>query len=93
MRPQDVISPRRSVSELDVIVEEKDFSMASLKWNGKSRIAIRWNGEGESMGFPVSRGHPTWFVIPKQVALEYAQKSNNHKLEAVIRASSDDPFA
>lgn len=61
-----------------------DYSIAKVKYDGGDEgIAMRWNvssaeyenprkqnGEIECIGNPVSRGFPTWFVLPIKVGEE-----------------------
>jgi hypothetical protein len=45
------------------------WSAARLGWCGEEKLGIRWNGdEGSGIGNPQSRGNPTWFVIPDELA-------------------------
>ena len=46
-----------------------------------------------TLAIPNRIGHLTWFIMPKEVALAYAQNLKNSKMENIIRASTDDPFA
>lgn len=92
MKPEKVVSPKSRISEVEVIMREKDFSIASFLWNGQKRIGIRWDGEGESIGYPHSRGYANWFVLPKEVALSYAMATKNAHAMHVIEASSDEKF-
>jgi hypothetical protein len=75
--PKTVLSPKVSVSELRVVfdggVSETDkpwsgWSLATLLWDGAPAAACRWNGEGEWIGTPSSRGLPTWFILPGPLA-------------------------
>ena len=93
MDAKKVVSPKSNASHVEVIYDNGEFAIAALQWNKKNRIAIRWNGSGDdSLGYPQSHSHPTWFVIPKEVALAYAQNLKNTQMESIIRASSDEPF-
>ena len=92
MDARKVVSPKSKVSHVEVIYDNGEFAIAALQWNKKNRIAIRWNGSSDSLGYPQSHSHSTWFVIPKEVALAYAQNLKNTQMESVIRASSDEPF-
>lgn len=41
-----------------------EFSVAYRKWENKeTRLAMRWNGEGEDIGYPSLGGNPMWFQI------------------------------
>jgi hypothetical protein len=80
--PNTVTSPRDCVSNIQVIYDggEESFSVASLYWGDKKRIAMRWNvserewsdpakvsGKKVCIGMPVSRGFPIWFVLPNEL--------------------------
>ena len=94
MDPKKVVSPKAKVSNVVVIHNDGEFAIATLQWNKENRIGIRWNGEGENnLGYPQSRKYPTWFIMPKSVALAYAYNINNPQLVAALRATSDKPFA
>jgi hypothetical protein len=70
--PRDVISPRSNWQLSDVLYESDDWSMAIGSWRNvdgswKRVLAQRWNGwEGSTKGNPVSRGFPTWFILPTE---------------------------
>lgn len=72
--PKEVMSPKKRVSgEIEVLVDkgERYWSLCKLTWDGESRIGIRWNGglnSTERIGNPQSRGKPTWFILPEEVA-------------------------
>lgn len=71
--PSTVLSPKDKISDLKVIINKEDFSIATFIYGKSRKIGIRWNETApENMGYPTSHGHPTWFVIPKEVALGYA---------------------
>lgn len=73
--PDMVISPKGRVEELKVIYDggEESWSLAKMKWDGENAVGIRWNGGSEDkkfpgIGNPQSRGVPTWFILPEEVA-------------------------
>jgi hypothetical protein len=72
--PQTVRSPRNRVGDVDVLYnssQQGGWSVARLEYDGHAdQIGIRWNGnEGEAgIGNPQSRGMPTWFVVPQELA-------------------------
>lgn len=48
-----------------IIYNNEDFSVAYGKWeNGEARLAMRWNGYGEEIGYPSQGGNPLWFQLP-----------------------------
>ena len=95
MRPENVIYPRKSIKDVKVLYtdETDNFSIASVLWNGDKRIAIRWNGGEDSLGYPQSRGKATWFILPQKVALAFAMSIGNAEMEQVIKASASKPLA
>ena len=88
MDARKVVSPKSNVSHVEVIYDNGEFAIAALQWNKKNRIAIRWNGSGDSLGYPQSHSHPTWFVIPKEVALGMA--AFQFAMEALRQADRND---
>ncbi|WP_187477728.1 hypothetical protein [Amniculibacterium sp. G2-70] len=79
--PKTIYSPRDMITDVDVIFEDHDtVSIAKIKWNDSNVIGIRWNialrewddtdkmnGTKECLGLPISRGYPTWFILPDQI--------------------------
>ena len=88
VKPENVCSPKKTISGVKILLDQgkgKDkFSIASLIWDNKSRIGIRWNGDDYSVGQPQSHGVPTWFILPKEIALSYAETINNVEMKAAI---------
>lgn len=72
--PQTVFTPKSLVKSVDVLYNsgECGWSVALLEYDGEERVGIRWNGSGDAeqtgMGNPQSRGKPTWFVVPQELA-------------------------
>ena len=73
--PHSVASPKNMVSDVEVIYDsgprESSWAVAKLRWDRRPAVGIRWNGElgaGKGIGNPQSRGLPTWFVIPDELA-------------------------
>jgi len=88
--PRMVISPKISVEKNSVRVlhdgrewEENDkwrgWSVAELVWDGQPAVGIRWNGDGENVGNPQSRGVPTWFILPEVLAKKVVEAVRSHK--------------
>jgi len=74
IKPENVISPQIYWKLEAVLYDagEGNPAIALGTWEEESVIAIRWNGtneEGKSLGNPQSSGHPTWFVLPKAIAI------------------------
>lgn len=92
MNPRDVVSPKYKMTLIEVLYENEDYAIASLLWENKLRIGIRWNGKGEKTGYPNSRGQATWFILPKAVALEYAKKIGDEKMICTIELSTEESF-
>lgn len=73
IEPKSVVSPKGLVSDLEVIFntgpKPNSWSVAKLRWGGESAVGIRWNGEDQGgVGNPQSRGNPTWFILPEELA-------------------------
>lgn len=56
----------------DVEARGGTWSIACGLWYDESGagcpvIAIRWNGEGDELGYPNSGGHATWLILPELV--------------------------
>lgn len=89
IKPETVYSPKGKVSQVEVLLNrgEDSFSIAALKWDNEPRIGIRWNGNRESIGQPQSCGYPTWFILPREIALSYADSIGDIEMKAVIERS------
>ncbi|MBW2104359.1 MAG: hypothetical protein JRH05_17300 [Deltaproteobacteria bacterium] len=75
VKPDLVISPKGRISDLTVIYDggENSWSLARMKWDGQETVGLRWNGGSNDprfpgIGNPQSRGVPTWFILPDEVA-------------------------
>jgi len=75
IKPDLVRSPKSSVSDLQIIYDagENSWALAKMKWDGEDTIGLRWNGGSEDpkfpgIGNPQSRGVPTWFILPDEIA-------------------------
>ena len=67
--PETVFSPRRYWTLIKVLENqgEERHALALGRWDGKARLAMRWNGSRENpIGNPQSRGLPTWFILPEE---------------------------
>jgi hypothetical protein len=80
--PEDVTSPQDAISKVEVIHDdgEDSVSIARITWFGTEMLAMRWNialrewDDPEKideskicLGMPVSRGYPTWFILPEKM--------------------------
>lgn len=94
MKPENVIYPLKNIKDVKVIYtdETDNFSIAAVLWNANKRIAIRWNGGGDNLGYPQSHGKATWFILPQKVALAFAISIGNAEMEQVIKTSTTTPF-
>lgn len=92
MNPTEVISPKSKVKKVYMVFNQKEegFALATLLYGESVRIGIRWNGEENELGYPHSHGYPTWFIIPKNVALYYAIKKNDKKMIEAFTDTADD---
>ena len=77
--PKSVISPKNKIkSEINIVIQEKGFTIATFIYGESRKIGIRWNETSPgNKGYPTSNGYPTWFVIPREVALGYARGIKN----------------
>ncbi len=73
--PNLVVSPKKWVSNLNVIYDggEHSWSLARMTWDGRESIGLRWNGGSDDkrfpgIGNPQSRGVPTWFILPDELS-------------------------
>lgn len=70
VNPREVNSPQSNWQLIEVLHESEDWSMAIGRWKSdddgtwRPVLAQRWNGWEGSKGNPISRGYPTWFVLP-----------------------------
>ncbi|CAM3484703.1 hypothetical protein FLLO111716_13635 [Flavobacterium longum] len=48
-----------------IIYDDGDFAVAYGIWEGRDeRLAMRWNGYGDDIGYPSQGGNPLWFQLP-----------------------------
>lgn len=71
--PQGVVSPKSRLSGPIEVLRNTGaggYSIARFQWDGVPAVGIRWNGEegAGDVGNPQSRGLPTWFILPGDVA-------------------------
>jgi hypothetical protein len=77
VNPRAVVSPQSNWQFIDVLYETDDWSMAVGRWKSDSDgtwrgvLAQRWNGWNGTKGNPISRGYPTWFVLPDDTYFLY----------------------
>jgi hypothetical protein len=67
MKPEEVISPVRNWKGIAILVNAGDYSFAVGFWDGRPVLSCRWNGDGDDIGNPQSRGKGTWFVLPSAI--------------------------
>ncbi|MDY6367467.1 MAG: hypothetical protein SPL13_03005 [Clostridia bacterium] len=92
MEARNVLSPKSKVKEIYNIFDFTDFTIATLKYGDSVRIGIRWNGEKDQLGYPQSHGYPTWFIIPKDVAVSYAKQIGDKDMAKILAETSDKPL-
>lgn len=81
VNPREVLSPVSNWQLIDVLYEAKWWSMAIGRWRDEEGtwrpvLAQRWNGDEGSKGNPVSRGYPTWFILPDETYSLYLNEGN-----------------
>jgi hypothetical protein len=76
--PWTVHSPRDRWTLIDILTQQggeqnNEWALALGRWTDESGttracLAMRWNGTHtlESKGNPISRGYPTWFILPSE---------------------------
>jgi hypothetical protein len=100
VKPEEVLGPKRSWQLFHVLFDGgpsgtglDEFTGASLaigRWEGKPKLAIRWNGGAENrIGNPQSRGVPTWFILPDHDALQILQSPLYNFSDAKMRFARD----
>ena len=64
MEPEKVKPAKFNVHT--IIYNNHGFSVAYGIWeNGKKkRMAMRWNGDGDDLGYPSQGANPLWFQLP-----------------------------
>lgn len=76
-RPQDVTSPQAHWQPDHVVLLDDGPASVAIAfgvWDKRSALVIRWNGNDERpLGNPQSSSHPTWFLLPRFLALAVAQ--------------------
>ncbi|MGI4729625.1 MAG: hypothetical protein ACRYGB_13710 [Janthinobacterium lividum] len=73
--PRKVDSPKSRIKRVVTVIDDgissrTDISIVELELkNGENPFGFRWNVSNWSpnpdLGFPSSRGKPTWFIVPK----------------------------
>lgn len=101
--PKTVLAPKNSVSDVEVVFNtgptKNSWSVARLRWEGEPAVGVRWNGgedENGSKGNPQSRGNPTWFIVPAELAgrvleeAEHLARQTSQSLAAGYREMAKD---
>ena len=90
--PYEVRSPMKRWRLIDVLINEEDWSLAVGDWDFDRVLACRWNGDAEHpKGNPVSRGEPTWFVLPSELVeaiLEIVPNEKKALAKALFKAAA-----
>jgi hypothetical protein len=94
--PETVVAPRSRVTAVEVLYNSGPggWSLARLDFDGEECLGIRWNGAEQEPGIgnPQSRGRPTWFVIPGELAAvirDEIEKFGNSKHAELLSAYSE----
>ncbi|MCR8560922.1 hypothetical protein KXD93_24910 [Mucilaginibacter sp. BJC16-A38] len=66
MKPEDVTPAKFHVHT--IIYNNDGFSVAYGVWEDdkSKRLAMRWNGNNEEIGYPSQGGNPLWFQLPNE---------------------------
>lgn len=89
-KPEDVKSPKKRWIIKEVIIKGTagECAYAVGLWDGRARIAFRWNGTDENpLGMPQSRGYPTWIVLdPKlyDIIISYLSDEEKNKVKLFL---------
>lgn len=96
VRPQEVTAPKEKIEILKILEDgtqtKKGYSVALVKWSGKTAIALRWDGDSlQEKGFPVTvnRYHPAWFVLPDRLTDLYSRDYREYQESIRFITSSD----
>ena len=56
-------------ADTKIIFDDGEFSAIWGKYDNGPRnvLGLRWNGSEDWIGFPSTRGVPTWFVVPTPI--------------------------
>jgi len=95
MDPNKATTPQKKIKSIKVVfTSPQGFSLALIQWGEAAtmRIGIRWDGEGESKGFPCVYGHPSWFILPKDMAISYCEQHGLPEVMAQVMLTSGEPF-
>jgi hypothetical protein len=100
IKPQEVLSPKNKVGGVLEVVHdpgEGQMAVARILWDEDECVALRWNGNSKQpLGNPMSRRHPTWFVVSGEVAdavltaARLAADKSSDGLQAQYRAMAAD---
>lgn len=76
--PCTVVSPKNRIQDIEIVYDsgptEGSWAVAKFLWDKEERVGVRWNGEPDTgVGTPQTRGVPTWFVLPEELALAVLQ--------------------
>ncbi len=89
MPSKEKVTPKKwnKLSKPSVLFDDGDYSViwGNYENSSKKSLGVRWNGQGENLGYPNQMGHPLWFVEPdflaKPILLElFYQVSRNNSL-------------
>lgn len=90
--PRTVTQPAQYLTDIEVIYDggPDGFSLARLRCEGVTHIAIRWNvarkehddpakqsGELKCVGTPSVKGEPSWFILPVELFQPALFDANN----------------
>lgn len=105
--PKEVVSPKsRLKGPIDVIAEHRvgderawPYSVARFKWDRANAVGIRWDGDPDNpndVGTPQSRGLPTWFILPAELAevvVEYLKANPTPTSTPLVPAAKSESAA
>ena len=67
-RPEEV--NRHNFRVDNIIYDDGEFSIVWGQWEDSTmHLAMRWNSEGNNLGFPSQGQFPTWFLLPQNLTM------------------------
>ena len=70
--PKEVNPAKFQVEE--ILYHIDGFSIAYGLWeNGSKYLAVRWDGEEGTTGFPQTFGKPQWLILPNELTIAFTK--------------------
>ncbi|MDD3030544.1 MAG: hypothetical protein PHS57_09795 [Alphaproteobacteria bacterium] len=96
--PLTVVAPKTRWQLVQLICNtgQSGWSLAEGLWDKNEALALRWNGNdgpNETSGNPQSTGHPTWFIVPDELAANLRERGKKLKIFLEKIACHIEPFS